>query len=136
MNRDVLSDFVGHPGFVWHSARSEGEAQNLGLPRTHLVDHSSTRRPIDSAIQCCAVHMTVDAFTFGRHGDSFGTVASQGLAAILFDNSGRPIIRQRDPHEPRCSDLQVTQVSSGILRGLQNLGLPRTHLLELHSTAS
>ena len=81
------SDFVGYPGFIQHSARSEGEAQTLGLPRTHLVDHGSTPRPIDAAVQSCAVHMTVDLFELGRHGESLGTVdahvtppTSQGLA--------------------------------------------------------
>ena len=38
-------------------------------PRTYLVDHGSTPRPIDAAIQDCAVHMTMDAKTLGRHRD-------------------------------------------------------------------
>ena len=62
------SDFEGHPGFR-HSARSKG-AQNLSLPRTHLVDRGSTPQPIDTTVQYCAVHMTVHPFAFGRHGDS------------------------------------------------------------------
>ena len=36
--------------------------------------HGSTPRPIDTANRCSAVHMTVDAFAFGCHGNSFGTV--------------------------------------------------------------
>ena len=53
----------------------------------HLVDHGSTPRPIDTAIQYRAVHMAVDAFALGRHWDCLGTVdvfvappTSQGLA--------------------------------------------------------
>ena len=84
--------FCRSPRFIRHSARSEGEAQNLGLPRRHFVDHGSTPRPIDTAVQYCAVHMTADPFAFGRHGDSFGTVdvldsppTSQGLAHTALD---------------------------------------------------
>ena len=62
--------FIAHPSFVRPHAKSEGEAQNLGLPSPYFVDHGATPR----AIQNCAVHMVVDAFTFGRHGDSLGTV--------------------------------------------------------------
>ena len=47
----------------------------------------TTPRPIDTVVQYCAVHMTVDPFALGRHGDSFGTVdvfvsppTSQGFA--------------------------------------------------------
>ena len=68
------SDFVSHSDFTRHSSRSEDEARNLGLPCTHLVDHVSTPRPVDTGVHYCAVHMTVHPFAFGRHGDSIGTV--------------------------------------------------------------
>ena len=61
------SDFAGYPSFIRPYARSEGETQYLGFPRTYLVDHGATPRPIDTAILDCAVHMTVDAFALGRH---------------------------------------------------------------------
>ena len=51
------------------------------------MDHGVAPRSVDTATEDCAVHMTVDAFTFGRRGDCLGTVdvlvsppASQGLA--------------------------------------------------------
>ena len=57
------SDFVGHPGFVRHSATSEGEAQYLGFRGSYFGDHGTTPRPIDATIEDCAVHMIVDSLT-------------------------------------------------------------------------
>ena len=65
---------MAHPSFIRPHAVSEGEAQNPGFPRTNLIDHGSTPLPIDAAVQYCVVHMVVDAFAFGRHGDSLGAV--------------------------------------------------------------
>ena len=86
------SDFITHPSFIRPHAGCEGEAQNLGLPRTNLVDHGSTPRPFDAAVQYCTVHMTVDAFALARHSDSLGAVdvfvtppTSQGLAHTALD---------------------------------------------------
>ena len=52
-----------------------------------FVDHGTTPRPINAAIQYCTENMTVAAFALGRHWDSFGTVdvfvvppTSQGFA--------------------------------------------------------
>ena len=54
-----------------HLAWPEGETQYLGFPCSYLVDHGQTPRPIDTAIQECTVHMTVDASTLGRRWGSF-----------------------------------------------------------------
>ena len=88
MNRDVL--ILKPTSSVRPHAGSEGEAQNLVLPRTHLVHHGSTPQPIDAADQHGAVHMTMDEFALGRHGDSLGTEdvfvtppTSYGLAHTL-----------------------------------------------------
>ena len=43
-------------------------------PGTHIVDHGSTPRPIDAAVQGCAVHMTMDPLALGHHGDCLYTV--------------------------------------------------------------
>ena len=85
------SDFVAYPGFIRPHARSESEAQYLIFPSAHLVDHGTTPRPIDTAIQSYAVHMTMDLLALGDHWDCLCTVdvfvtppASQALAHGAF----------------------------------------------------
>ena len=68
------SYFVGHPSFIRPHARSDGGTQYLRFPSTYLVDHDSTPRSVDAAVQDCAVHVAVDAFTLGHHCDCLCTV--------------------------------------------------------------
>ena len=64
----------------------------ITLARNTCDQNTYTPRPIDAAVQDCAVHMTADALALGRHWDSLGTgdvlvtpPASQGPAHSALD---------------------------------------------------